>query len=415
VAFLGIEATPVVPYATVKGNLSVEVSPKAGKVGAAMAPGGIPVSADGGVDVELPLHVTAPALPGSWSVGTKASPASPASPDAGGQPRPETPVRARATATKVADTADRVRVQAQLPTRPDGPVALSWHSKPPAWMADEAKTPSSAATAPAAAAPGSASQARQARPTLGELRAVTQPASTMDRRNAEHWLARLFLRKVSLRVTALLIRTPVSANALTGLMIVVGLLAAVTVGLVPGWFGIVLTFLLIQAYFLLDLCDGEVARWRRTTSITGVYLDRVGHYLVEAAILSGIGLRAGDHELGGWSTLGVATGLCAVLVKAETDLVDVARVRAGASAAAEAAVELRSSALGGLRRAAQVLKVHQLTGALEVSFLLLVAMVVDLAAGGLTGTRILAVVLAAIAGVMVVVHLASILLSRRLE
>jgi hypothetical protein len=59
--------------------------------------------------------------------------------------------------------------------------------------------------------------------------------------------------------------------------------------------------------------------------------------------------------------------------------------------------------------------VHQLTGALEVSFLLLVAMVVDLAAGGLTGTRILAVVLAAIAGVMVVVHLASILLSRRLE
>ena len=51
------------------------------------------------------------------------------------------------------------------------------------------------------------------RPTLDELRAVTQPESTMSRRNAEHWLARLFLRKVSLRVTRLLIRTPVSANA----------------------------------------------------------------------------------------------------------------------------------------------------------------------------------------------------------
>ena len=50
------------------------------------------------------------------------------------------------------------------------------------------------------------------RPTLEELRAVTQPESTMNRRNAEHWLARLFLRKVSLRVTRLLIRTPVSAN-----------------------------------------------------------------------------------------------------------------------------------------------------------------------------------------------------------
>ena len=170
-------------------------------------------------------------------------------------------------------------------------------------------------------------------PTLDELRAVTQPESTMSRRNAEHWLARLFLRKVSLRVTRLLIRTPVSANALTGWMIVVGLAAAVVIGTVGGWLGAVLGFLLIQAYFLLDLCDGEVARWRRTTSITGVYLDRVGHYLVEAAVLSAIGFRAGAFELGGWSTLGVATGLCAVLIKAESDLVDVARVPVGGRAA----------------------------------------------------------------------------------
>ncbi len=253
------------------------------------------------------------------------------------------------------------------------------------------------------------------RPTLDELRAVTQPASTMDRRNAEHWLARLFLRKVSLRITILLIRTPVSANALTGLMIVVGLVAATVIGVVPGVLGAVLGFVLIQAYFLLDLCDGEVARWRRTTSITGVYLDRVGHYIVEGAVLSGLGLRAGDQHFGGWSTLGVATGLCAILMKAETDLVDVARVRSGATAVAEAAVELRSSTLGSLRRAAQVLKIHQVTGALEVSFLLLAAALVDVLSDGLAGTRILAVVLAAVAGVMVVLHLVSILLSRRLQ
>jgi phosphatidylglycerophosphate synthase len=253
------------------------------------------------------------------------------------------------------------------------------------------------------------------RPSLDELRAVTQPESTMSRRNAEHWLARLFLRKVSLRVTAQLIRTPVSANALTGWMIVVGLVGALVLALVGGWLGIVLTFVLVQVYFLLDLCDGEVARWRKTTSITGVYLDRVGHYLVEGALLSGLGLRAGDAAFGGWSTLGVATGLCAILIKAETDLVDVARVRAGASPPTESAVELRSSALSGLRRAAQVLKIHQVTGALELSFVLLVAMVVDLAAGDLLGTRITASVMGVVAGTMVVVHLASILLSRRLD
>ncbi|WP_270886424.1 CDP-alcohol phosphatidyltransferase family protein [Pedococcus sp. 5OH_020] len=253
------------------------------------------------------------------------------------------------------------------------------------------------------------------RPTLEELRSVTQPASTMNRRNAEHWLARLFLRKVSLRLTAVLVRTPVSANALTGVMIVVGVLAAVVIGLLPAIAGAVLGFLLIQAYFLLDLCDGEVARWRRTTSITGVYLDRVGHYIVEGAVLSAVGLRAGGHQLGGWSTLGVATGLWAVLIKAETDLVDVARVRSGAPAAPEASVELRSTGLGRLRKVAQVLKVHQVTGALEVSFLLVVAMVVDVAVGDALGTRLLAGLLAVVAGTMVVIHLASILLSRRLE
>jgi phosphatidylglycerophosphate synthase len=236
----------------------------------------------------------------------------------------------------------------------------------------------------------------------------------MNRRNAEHWLARLFLRSVSLRVTALLIRTPVSANTLTGVMIMVGLLAAAVVGAVSGAWGAVLGFLLIQLYFLLDLCDGEVARWRRTTSITGVYLDRVGHYFVEAAILSAVGYRAGGQQLGGWSTLGVLTGLFAVLVKAETDLVDVARVRSGANAVGETADELRSSSLGALRRVAQFFKIHQVTGALEVSFVLLAAAVIDAFAGDHVGSRLMAGVLAAVAAVMVVLHLASILLSRRL-
>jgi phosphatidylglycerophosphate synthase len=236
----------------------------------------------------------------------------------------------------------------------------------------------------------------------------------MSRRNAEHWMARWFLRAVSLRFTAVLIRTPVTANQLTGLMIVVGLLAAVPLGASGLWTALV-GVVAIWVYFLLDLCDGEVARWRRRTSIKGVYLDRVGHYLVEAAVISAYGWRAGDQYLGGWTTLGVLGGLLVVLVKAETDLVDVARTRSGRPAAEDAAVELRSTRLGALRRAAQVLKVHQLTGALESSLLLVVAAVDDDVSDSLVGTRVLLVALAAIAGAMVVLHLLSILLSRRLD
>ena len=115
-----------------------------------------------------------------------------------------------------------------------------------------------------------------------------------------------------------------------------------------------------------------------------------------------------------WSTLGVLTGLCAVLVKSETDLVDVSRARKGIDVLADEEVELRSAALGRMRKVASVFKVHQLTGALESSFLLLVAASIDAVAGGLTATKIFAGAMLAIAATMVVLHLASILLSRRL-
>lgn len=262
------------------------------------------------------------------------------------------------------------------------------------------------------------SEARGTRPSLAELREVTQPASTLDRRNAEHWLARLWLRSVSLRITALLVRTPVTANQLTGLMIVVGLLAAVPASR-PGLGTALLTTALIVVYFILDLCDGEVARWRDQTSVTGVYLDRVGHYLVEGALLSAYGFRAAGgvpplENLGGWTTLGVATALWAILIKAETDLVDVARVRSELTKQLDVAAELRSSGLGRVRRAVSALKVHQITGALESGPLLVGAAVVDLTTDSLVGTRVLVSAFAVVAGVMVAVHLASILLSRRL-
>jgi phosphatidylglycerophosphate synthase len=252
------------------------------------------------------------------------------------------------------------------------------------------------------------------RPGLDELREVCQPASTMDRRNGEHWLARIWLRRISLRITAVLIRTPVTPNQLTALMIVVGLLAAGAAAL-PGLPWALAAAALVLGYFVLDLCDGEVARWKNMTSVTGVYLDRVGHYLVEAALLIGYGFRAGGQEVGGWTTLGCLGALFVVLVKSETDLVDTVRARVGAGAATDERAELRSERVGRLRRAASLLRIHQMTGALESVALLVLVAAVDAVAGGLTATRAMVVFLVAVAGVMVVLHLASILLSRRLQ
>ena len=56
---------------------------------------------------------------------------------------------------------------------------------------------------------------RPARPTIIQIREVSQPPSVTGRSNAEHWIADLYLRKISPYVTRMLLRTPITANGVT--------------------------------------------------------------------------------------------------------------------------------------------------------------------------------------------------------
>ena len=118
--------------------------------------------------------------------------------------------------------------------------------------------------------------AAMSKPSIAELRAATQPSSIFERNSGEHWEGRIFMRRWSPYLTRLLIRTPITPNGVTWLMILVGVLAAGALTL-PGVGWAVAAFLLIQLQLLLDCSDGEVARWRGVSSPAGVYLDRVGH------------------------------------------------------------------------------------------------------------------------------------------
>ncbi|HEY9276332.1 MAG TPA: CDP-alcohol phosphatidyltransferase family protein, partial [Candidatus Nanopelagicaceae bacterium] len=121
---------------------------------------------------------------------------------------------------------------------------------------------------------------RPTKPTIEQLRAVCQPPSVTGRSNAEHWVADLYLRKLSPYLTRLLLKTPITANGVTYLMIITGISISAALQ-IPGLFGLFLAFLLSQLQMLWDCCDGEIARWRDTQSPKGVFLDRVGHYLTE--------------------------------------------------------------------------------------------------------------------------------------
>ncbi|MFI1864096.1 CDP-alcohol phosphatidyltransferase family protein [Streptomyces jumonjinensis] len=257
------------------------------------------------------------------------------------------------------------------------------------------------------------------RPSVAELRPVVHPEGVKDRRSGEHWAGRLYMREISLHVDPYLVNTRITPNQLTYLMIVVGIIGGAAL-LIPGLTGAILAAVLFQIYLLLDCVDGEVARWRGQTSITGVYLDRVGHYLCEAALLIGFGVRGADVFGDGrpewlWAFLGTIAALGAILIKAETDLVDVARQRSGLPAVKDEASVPRSSGLALARRAAAALKFHRLVGGIEASLFILAMAVLDLVQGDLFFTRLGIAVLAGIAVVQTLLHLVSILASSRLK
>ncbi|MER8071857.1 MULTISPECIES: CDP-alcohol phosphatidyltransferase family protein [unclassified Streptomyces] len=257
------------------------------------------------------------------------------------------------------------------------------------------------------------------RPSVAELRPVVHPEGVKDRRSGEHWAGRLYMREISLRVDRYLVNTRVTPNQLTYVMTVAGALAAPAL-LVPGITGAVLGVLAVQLYLLLDCVDGEIARWKKQYSMTGVYLDRVAAYLCDAAVLLGFGLRGADLWGTGridwlWAFLGTLAALGAIMVKAETDLVGVARHQQGLAPVKEAASEPRSSGMALARRAAGALKFHRLILGIEASLLILLLAILDSVRGDLFFSRLGIAVLAAIAVVQTVLHLVSILASSRLR
>ncbi|SEM81120.1 CDP-alcohol phosphatidyltransferase family protein [Nonomuraea pusilla] len=251
-------------------------------------------------------------------------------------------------------------------------------------------------------------------PSVAEFRRVAQPEGHLERRNGEHWAGVLYMRRLSLYVTWMLSRTRVTPNQLTWVMTLAGVAAGVVLAL-PGLWAALAAALLVQVYLLLDCSDGELARWTGKTSLVGVYLDRVGAYFTEAAVLAGLGWRASAVLPDWYTVLGFAAALGAILIKAETDLVDVARAKGGLSSAGEAsAVQFRSGLLGLGRRVLAATKFHRIVQPIELSLLALAAAVIDAVTGDLTASRVLVVACVVAAGLQTVLHLVSILASRRL-
>jgi len=132
--------------------------------------------------------------------------------------------------------------------------------------------------------------------TLKELRNFKHRVNPEERQGAYGYY---FIRPFSLYLTYLAIRGNLTANQVTVLQIISGVAGAVCMA-IPTTAGALAGLALLQLGFVFDNVDGEVARFRKQASVTGKFLDSVGHEIVVPSMFFGLGVgtyfRTGNFE-----------------------------------------------------------------------------------------------------------------------
>lgn len=123
-------------------------------------------------------------------------------------------------------------------------------------------------------------------PDLGTLRSICQGEKV--RRDRRPWY--VLSRRLSLAITWLLLHTPVTANQVTTVSLVLTVAGGLLLAAPSAAFAIWGAGALVVHYFL-DKVDGEIARFRRVYSLAGVYMDELSHTFAYAGIFAGTGVH----------------------------------------------------------------------------------------------------------------------------
>lgn len=100
-----------------------------------------------------------------------------------------------------------------------------------------------------------------------------------------------FNRRMSLPISVALIRTPLTANQLSVILVAVGFYSGWLFSIGAYWPGVLAGFLSLAAS-ILDGCDGEIARLKYQESALGCWIETVGDYSYYIAIFVGLTVGA---------------------------------------------------------------------------------------------------------------------------
>ena len=106
---------------------------------------------------------------------------------------------------------------------------------------------------------------------------------------------RYVTHKISIRIVKLLLHTSLSPNQITLLSIVIGIISSIMFAVaVPAYF--LAGALTLELYYIIDAVDGQLARYKKLSSMTGGYFDYVSNYIVHPCVFFCIGLGLAIHS-----------------------------------------------------------------------------------------------------------------------
>lgn len=171
---------------------------------------------------------------------------------------------------------------------------------------------------------------RQRDRVFADLAAIDEARVLLERANRpdDGFYSTFVLRRASKPLTSLALRLGLSPNQVSLFSLAVGLSAAACFA-VGAWWGLLAGALLLQASLIIDCVDGEVARFTRSFSDLGAWIDassdRVKEYAAYAGLAAG-SLRSGEDI---WALAALVMILQTLRHVGDYDFSRVQRIREG--------------------------------------------------------------------------------------
>jgi phosphatidylglycerophosphate synthase len=112
-----------------------------------------------------------------------------------------------------------------------------------------------------------------------------------EKANKETIWEHYFARQIAFLITPIFLKAKISANQVSILAIITGIIAAILIILGNFWM-ILLGAILMQIWLILDKTDGVIARYRKMESLFGKFLEEFSGSLIAALFFSSIGVAA---------------------------------------------------------------------------------------------------------------------------